>query len=126
MKRSMRMGHVAFVVSAARFATAGYACPNCNIHNHLAASVQSSTNIFHGKVLQQIDEWTVEVEVLKVLRGEHKVDSRVKSKIYGAKRYIGKEFIFSDPASWPPVFDALPLEFEDQALFLRRASPATQ
>lgn len=93
-------------------------CPHCNVHNYLASSVRSSTNIFHGKVLAQIDDRTAEVEVLKVLRGSHKVGSKVKSEMYGSKEYIGKEFIFSDPKSHPPTFEVLPLEFEDEILFL--------
>lgn len=95
-----------------------WACPHCNIHNYLAESVRSSTNIFQGTVVRQIDEQTAEVEVLKVLRGKHEVGSKVTTKMYGSERYLGKKFIFSDPTSWPPTFEVLPLELEDEVVFL--------
>ncbi len=99
------------------------ACPACNIHNYLAGSVQSSTNIFHGKVVRQVDDRTAEVEVLKVLRGKYKVGSTVKSEMYGSKGHIGKKFIFSNPTSRPPSFEVLQLQFEDEVLFLIQKKP---
>jgi hypothetical protein len=123
MRTSIRFGFLAVVVFAALYITRANACPHCNIHNYLAASIRSSTNIFHGKVIRQIDGQTAEVEVLKVLRGEHKVGFKVKSEMYGSKEYIGKKFIFSDPKSLPPTFEVLPLEFEDEILFLMQEEP---
>lgn len=100
------------------------ACPHCNIHNHLASSVQSSTNIFLGEVLRQVADGTAEIKVLKVLRGTHKVGSKVTSKMWRAERHVGERFIFSDPTSHPPTFEVLSPEFEDEVLFLIQEEPS--
>jgi len=118
MIKARQSGLFVAITLAVLYSTPARACPSCNIHNYLAISIRSSTNIYHGKVVSQIDDRTAEVEVLKVLRGEHKVGSKVKTKMYGSKKYIGKKFIFSDPTSWPPTFEVLQLEFEDEVLFL--------
>jgi hypothetical protein len=97
------------------------ACPSCNIHNYLASSVRSATHIFWGEVLRQIDDKTAEAEVLKVLVGNHKVGSVVKIEMYGAKEYVGKRFIFSNPCSHPPTFPVLPVELEDEVLLLSQS-----
>jgi len=114
------------VAVATLCARQAWACPHCNIHNYLAGSVRSSTNVFHGSVVRQIDDRTAEVEVLKVLRGKHKVGSKVKTEMYGSREFIGKKFIFSDPTSSPPTFEVLPLEFEDEVLFLMHENPSVK
>jgi len=100
------------------------ACPHCNIHNYLGSSVKSSTNIFEATILREIDEKTAEVEVTKTLRGGHKAGGKVQTVMYGGKNHIGKKFIFSDPTSWPPKFEVLPLECEEEILFLLQKEPA--
>lgn len=102
------------------------ACPNCTIHNYLADSVRSSANIFHGSVVRQIDDQTAEIEVLKVLRGKHKVGSKIKTAMYGSRDKIGKHFIFSDPTIDQIPFEVLPLDFEDEILFLMQKNPSVK
>jgi len=126
MKRTSSLPTVAVAAIGILCTRIAEACPNCNIYNYLAGSVQSASNIFHGKVVRQIDVRTAEVEVLKVLRGKYKVGSKVKSEIHGSMDYIGENFIVSDPTSWPPTFEILPLEFEDEILFLIQKEPDVQ
>jgi len=99
-------------------------CPHCNIHNLLADSVRSSTNIFHGQVLRQVDDWTAEVKVLKVLRGTHKVGSNVTNRMYKARAHVGETFIFSDPTGAGHNFEVLTLDYEDEVLFLAQKEPS--
>lgn len=112
---------MASIISAAEPVTA---CPACNINNYLDDSVRSSHDIFVGRVIRQIDEHTAEVEVVRRLRTWYKVGSKVKTKMFHASKDIGKQFIFSDPTSWPPTFEVLPLEFEDEVLFLIQEKPS--
>lgn len=124
MKTLLLLGVIATAALLFIIGTPVYACPECNIHNYLAGSVRSSTNIFQGEVLSQVDDRTVEVRVLKVLRGTHTVGSKVKSTMYGANEYVGKKFIFSNPTSRPPTFEVLPPEMEEEILFLLRKDPS--
>lgn len=115
------------VVAAGIFWTRlAVACPHCNIHNYLDRSVQSSTNIFHGEIVRELDDRTAEVQLLKVLRGKYEVGSKVKVEVHGSKERIGEKYIFSDPTSYPPTFEILPLEFEDEILFLIQEKPAVK
>jgi len=114
-------GHIAPILAVAfivLYPGRVLACPACNIHNYLAASVRSSTDIFHGEVLRQVDDKTAEIKVLRVLRGKRKIGAAVKSRMYGAKKYVGEEFIFSNPTSHQPTFEVLQLKHEDEVLFL--------
>jgi hypothetical protein len=94
------------------------ACPACNIHNYLTASVCSSKNIYIGKVLKAADEEHATVEVVAVIRGDHKKTSVVTVRLWHPTDYVGKAFIFSDPACDDPNFDTLPLACEDEVRFL--------
>jgi len=68
MKNARGLWLIAITASAVLYCARANACPECNIHNNLADSVRSSTNVFLGKVIGRIDDRTAEVEVLKVLR----------------------------------------------------------
>lgn len=103
---------------------AAHACPACNIHNYLASSVQSSDNVFLGKVLKQIDDRTAQVKVLKVLHGNHQVGEIVKTEMWQPNDHIDETFIFSDPDAWPPTFEVLLPAFENEIVFLLQKEPA--
>ncbi len=102
----------------ALYATACWACPHCNIHNYLAKSVESSKNIYVGRVLSQVDEQHAEIKVLRVIRGERQAGEKVKTQMWMAGRDVGAELVFSDPTSWPPNYPVLPLFVEDEIRFL--------
>lgn len=119
--------HLRFLAATglvAFFAGRALGCPACNIHNYLAKSVQSSTHIYEGEVLRQVSRTEAEVRVLKVLRGDHKVGSQINSEMFLSGRYVGERFLFSNPTSEEPRFEALPPEFEDEVLFLIQKEPS--
>jgi hypothetical protein len=121
MKKTLCVFFVAFSFLSAQQAVG---CPYCNIHNFLASSVKSSKNIFLGEVIRQVDDETASIRVLKVLRGDHKVGLKVNGKMYRSEKAVGERFIFSDPTSWPPTFEVLPQDFEDEVQFLIQDKPS--
>jgi hypothetical protein len=118
-----RPGRAVAVAVLLLFMPAVLACPACNIFNYLATSIRSSSKIFVGKVLKEVDENHAEVEVTKVLRGDYAIGAIVNLEVYRAKEEIGKTYIFSNPTSWPPRFEVLTLDFEDEIKFLMQEKP---
>jgi hypothetical protein len=102
-----------------------WACPACNIHNRLADSVKSSTYIYVGKVIKQINGHTADVEVVRVIRGSNQINSKVIANLPSGSPVIeGDSYLFSDPKHFPaPNYPMLPLEFEDEVLFLAQENP---
>lgn len=124
MKATQLLIYTAVVAMFVFYPGRVFACPHCNVHNYLAASVRSSTNIFVGKVIRAVDDKTAEVEVVKSLRGDYEVGSKVKTKMYKSKDYLDKQFIFSNPTSWDPRFEVLTPDYEDEVLFLMEEEPS--
>ena len=104
--------------------TAAVACPDCNIHNNLAKSVRSSNDIIIAEVIRKLDDNTAEVKVTKVLRGNRQAGEMVTFKLSEADKKIGKSFIFSNPTAWPPRYEILPNELEDEVTFLIKEKPS--
>jgi len=109
-----------FVIVVALQCTPGYACPHCNIHNYLAKSVESASNIYVGQIVAIPEENTARVKVLEVLRGTHSPDDQVTVEFYGDRGDIGRKYLFSNPTSWPPDFPTLSLSLKDEVSFLIR------
>jgi hypothetical protein len=104
--------------------TGVWACPACNIHNYLAESVKNSENIFVGKFIRQIDGHTAEVEVIRVIRGSNQPNSIAKFNLScGTPVIEGESYLFSDPKHFGLTFPMLPLEYEDEVLFLAQENP---
>ena len=104
---------------AVAFASAdASACPACNIHNYLTASVHTSKNIFVGKIISAVGNEEAMVEIVSVLRGTATVGTRVQRKIWNAGEHIGERIAFCDPESGPPNFPCLTGVSEDEVVFL--------
>jgi len=99
------------------------ACPYCNIHYLLGQSVEVAEDIYVGEVVGQTRDGTAEIKVLKVLRGGHQIGSTVSCHIYQAKQYIGQQYIFCERSSRLAQFGRLPLDREDEVLFLMQGRP---
>jgi len=97
-----------------------HACPNCNIYNYLASSVESSTNVYIGQVVVIHAKDTALVKVVEVLRGSHSPGDQLKVEFNGNADNVGTKYLFSNPTSWPPNFPTLPLWLKDEVSFLVR------
>jgi hypothetical protein len=99
------------------------ACPYCNIFNYLAASVRSSTEISVAKVVKVTAEDQAQVQVVRVIRGPFKDGQLLNQKLWNAKAYDGQTLIFCNPTSWPPNFETLPAELEEEVAWLISTAP---
>lgn len=93
------------------------ACPGCNIHNHLASSVCSSSNIVVGKLVARETDYSAKVEVVRKLFGRYRAGQVVSMPSWNRPEDVGQTFVLSDPTD-RPSFEQLELDFEDEVVFL--------
>jgi hypothetical protein len=93
-------------------------CPMCNMHNYLAFSVRSSSDIYVATVLKPVAENRAQLRVLRVLRGSARPGDLRTTDLWDAKRDVGNTLIFCNPTSRQPNWDSLPVELEAEINWL--------
>lgn len=98
------------------------ACPMCNIHNYLYSSVNSSTFIYHGKVVKAKKDDHAIVEIIEILKDEKqelpKVGELTTVYLYDPNEKIGDEFIFSNPFGHGPTFECVETDLKWEINYL--------
>lgn len=104
------------------FASEVSACPMCNIHNYLYASVNASTKIYRGKVVASKKDNKATIEVLEIIKNEDKktlkVGELIVQYLFDAEDKIGNEYIFSNPMMSGVKFEILDTRHEWEVKYL--------
>lgn len=97
-------------------------CPACNIHNYLYHSVNLSSTIYHGRVLEILEENKVKIEVLEIIKNDDgklsEIGEIVTEYLHAAKDKVGEEFLFSNPSRSTVKFPVLDVRHSWEVKYL--------